>query len=64
MREDIRDGQSALTNTAIEVLLMAFERLAFIEPGQIVWSKLAVVPFFLNGLTGNSATIDEDASIG
>ena len=62
--EHVGDGQPALADAAVEVLLVALERLALVEAHQVVRPELALVPVLLDRLAGDLAAVDEDAALG
>ena len=61
--EDVGDGQPALADAAVEVLLVALERLALVEPHQVVLPELVLVPILLDRLAGDLSAVDEDAAL-
>ncbi len=62
--EYVRNRQTAFGDTAVEVILMAFGRLAFIQGVAIFGLVLAFVPILFDRCAGDLATADKDAALG
>src|SRR5688572_23356004 len=52
--------QPAFAKRAIEIVDVAFVRLATVEPAEIILSVVSCVPILFDRLTGNSLTIHEE----
>ena len=61
---DVGDRQPAFADAAVEVVLVAFVRLALVEPVTVLVGVLAFVPVLFDRLAGDLAAVDEDPALG
>ena len=60
MRVHVGDGQATFGKTAIEIVLVTFERLAFIKFLQLFGTELTLIDVFFNRLACNFASVHEE----
>ena len=64
MAKGVRHGESAFTNTTIEIVLMSFVRFTFIKCADILVGVRIFIPILFNRGTSDFTSIDEDSTFG
>ena len=62
--ENVRNGQPAFANAAVEVVLVTFRRFSLVQIASIFVGVLAFVPILFDRFTRDLAAAYEDATFG